>query len=389
MSAIKNIIFYLLRSLKRITIIIKFEIEYGFKLKLQSVNQMTNDKNYKHILFITHNLGGGTQQFENSFVQCNSNIIILRRLGYAFMRDKYFQIESNKNKKIINANKIKEIWDYRFEEIIINSLVGFGCKEKIINYTINYKKRHPECIIRYFVHDYHCICPSQNLFTNGKYCELNCFDCNLRLNYGNKKTDILNWRNEWRKLLENADEIRCFSNSSKKLFETAYSNINNISVVPHDTSYITLYPIPRLKETIMCIGFIGSISNECKGKSVVKKIIRRYGNKIDIRLIGSNKLNYIFDKGKKVKNLGTYNRDDLRNILINEKVNVIIFPSLCPETFSYLISELMAFDITIICFDLGAQGEKIRNYHKGIVCKNIGEMFSIIDSKYNESMKGY
>ncbi|KAI4440726.1 glycosyltransferase [Schaedlerella arabinosiphila] len=389
MSAVHNIAFHIIRDIKRMVIKTKLETEYNFKMKLQNNVQIIKKNNCQQTLFVTHNLGGGTQQFEDSFVGLGNNILILRRLGYMFMQDAFFQIESNGDKKIIKVSDIKKIWDLNFDEIIINSMVGFSCIESIIDNIVNYKKQNPECTIRYFVHDYDCICPLHNLFFNGKYCELNCLNCNLQLDYRNKKVDIRKWRHIWKKLLVNVDEIRCFSFSSKELIKKIYKNINNISVVPHDTSYIKTDQKLKMNQSQMCIGFIGSITNGSKGNIVVKKIIGRYGNQIDIRLIGSNKLHYIFDKGKKVKKLGTYNRDDLRNILINEKVNVIIFPSLWPETFSYVVSELMAFDITIICFDLGAQGEKIRNYHKGIVCKNIGEMFSIIDSIYKESTKGY
>lgn len=391
MGAAKNIAFYILRDIKRIVIQIGLEFYYSARKRLQNNVQTIWNGKCKKILFLTHDLGGGTQQFENSFLEHRNNVVILRRLGYMFMHDKFFQIEWDKNKKIVETNEIKQLWNFKFDEIIINSLVGFRCIEKIIDDIIKYKKEHPECIIRYFVHDYNCICPSHNLFLDGKYCGLNCLNCNLKLNYGNRKPDILTWQHIWERLLISVDEIRCFSNCSKELIIAAYENISSykISVVPHDISYIKNNPILEMEKNPMCIGFIGSITNASKGDRIVKKIIRRYGDQINIRLIGSNKMHYMFDKGKKVKNLGSYNRDDLRDILIEEKVNIVIFPSLWPETFSYLVSELMAFNILIICFDIGAQAEKIKKYHKGTVCKNLVEMFSVIDYLYSESLKGY
>ena len=238
MSAVHNIAFHIIRDIKRMVIKTKLETEYNFKMKLQNNVQIIKKNNCQQTLFVTHNLGGGTQQFEDSFVGLGNNILILRRLGYMFMQDAFFQIESNGDKKIIKVSDIKKIWDLNFDEIIINSMVGFSCIESIIDNIINHKKQNPECTIRYFVHDYDCICPLHNLFFNGKYCELNCSNCNLQMDYRNKKVDIRKWRHIWKKLLVNVDEIRCFSFSSKELIKKIYKDINNISVVPHDTSYI-------------------------------------------------------------------------------------------------------------------------------------------------------
>ena len=49
-----------------------------------------------------------------------------------------------------------------------------------------------------------------------------------------------------------------------------------------------------------------------------------------------------------------------------------------PETFSYVVSELMQMDIPIISFDFGAQGEKLKHYEKGILCKDIDEMIKVV-----------
>jgi hypothetical protein len=59
-------------------------------------------------------------------------------------------------------------------------------------------------------------------------------------------------------------------------------------------------------------------------------------------------------------------------------VTHVIFPSVWPETFSYLVSEIMKMELPFFCFDLGAQSEKVKNYAKGKVFENPQEMLNFI-----------
>ena len=87
-------------------------------------------------------------------------------------------------------------------------------------------------------------------------------------------------------------------------------------------------------------------------------------NKIKVTVIGKfNVENRVY--GERIQYLGKYRNTDLGNILQQSGVNVVFFTSVWPETFSYLISELMALNIPICCFDIGAQGEKIGGYEYG------------------------
>ena len=44
---------------------------------------------------------------------------------------------------------------------------------------------------------------------------------------------------------------------------------------------------------------------------------------------------------------------------------MILFPSICPETFSYVIEEAIVLRLPIVAFDLGAPGERLRDYSLG------------------------
>ena len=45
---------------------------------------------------------------------------------------------------------------------------------------------------------------------------------------------------------------------------------------------------------------------------------------------------------------------------------VVLFPSICPETFSFTLSEIFAMELPVVGYDVGAQGRRIASYEKGI-----------------------
>ena len=53
-------------------------------------------------------------------------------------------------------------------------------------------------------------------------------------------------------------------------------------------------------------------------------------------------------------------------------VNVVAFPSIVPETFSYVVSEVLAMDLPIVAFDIGAQGQRVAASRRGKVVEYDG-----------------
>ena len=60
-----------------------------------------------------------------------------------------------------------------------------------------------------------------------------------------------------------------------------------------------------------------------------------------------------------------YSPDEIYSRIVEQQIGVVFFTSIWPETFSYLVSELISIGIPIACFDIGAQAEKVRTYHLG------------------------
>jgi len=68
---------------------------------------------------------------------------------------------------------------------------------------------------------------------------------------------------------------------------------------------------------------------------------------------------------------GAYTHADLVDLIEANRINLAFFPSVCPETFSYVTEEMIRLDLPIVAFDLGAPGERLRGYRNGRLCPEV------------------
>lgn len=329
-------------------------------------------------VFITNNFGGGTEHYANQYInKSNNDILVVRFVEY--FRDLY--IELNRSGKTLNIpiENLHQIFTEKITTIVVNTLVGCNDIDNVLNQIKIHKEKYG-CSIEYMMHDYNAICISCNLFHENKYCGLECRKNGCKLTTPDEKRNIVidEWRSMWGGFLNIVDQIICFSKSSKNIVIDVYPFLEDKIVVrPHDMSYCTYSHIDTNGKAFH-IGFVGDCGSEFKGLKVVQNVIERYSKDIPITIIGP-KSKYYKLKGK-AKCTGEYKREELMDILDEEKVTHIIFPSLCPETFSYVVSEIIMMDLSIVCFDIGAQAEKVRAYPKGVVVSDEEELMTYIEN---------
>lgn len=346
---------------------------------------LENSENY--ILFITHNFGGGTKQYEENFIaDSDNNVFVVRVISYGF--DICYSIENKKaNTQIYcNIKSLKNIFTLKFKSIVLNSLVSSSRVEIILNNIILCKEKF-NIPLTYMIHDYHCICPHVNLIANDEFCKLKCesFNCDFCWFDDSTNMSISEWRTCWNSFLSKVDEIRCFSQSSKTLLQACYEKLdkNKFNILPHSMDYCK-FPRLDIKRVVpLNILVIGACHTVPKGRKIIEYLIKNLDKRINITLIGTDYKAVSFKKDDSVSFYGRYNHSDLPNIIEKSNGSLIIFPSICPETFSYLISELIQMNLPILCFDLGAQAEKVKQYSKGLLCNDKEDMIKKI-YLYNE-----
>lgn len=114
------------------------------------------------------------------------------------------------------------------------------------------------------------------------------------------------------------------------------------------------------------IGVVGAIGFAKGAELVIKaaNIVARKQLKVEIVVLGRLSKTVMMDK---LRVLGPYKPQDLPALIEKERIHVFWIPSIWPETFSYVTTELMRLNVPIACFNLGAPRERIATYKAGAV----------------------
>jgi len=347
---------------------------------------ITNGAQSGTTLIIDHSYGGGANTYRQEVIRerlANGEVILL--LTYD-MDNRIFNLkclykEYNLNFTSLNFRNVYLLLLLELiscKEIFYNSLVTFPQQLNILRNIYCYKK-NSGVSLTITIHDYYPICPSYILHhSTGMYCNLPvleiCRTCLPTNQYAYHATDrdIDKWRKTWEDILKIADTILCFSESSRALLTKIYSlRPEQITVKPHKLlTHFTRKPNIDLSGS-MNIGVFGEIGLHHKGSKIViemAKILENKAPEAKITVIGT------LNDTARYKNLmvtGPYKPLDLPDLIEKYRVNISFFPSIWPETFSYVCSELMELGMPVCCFDLGAQGERVSKFRFGHIISRI------------------
>ena len=326
-------------------------------------------------LVFDHNLGGGANDYRNQYIANRLSagrpcILVHNNLWYYENRD--FSV------KLLTSFDCKDDWHFAtwsevaeflesFEigRIVYNNLVYNPAAVDILGWIA--RQKVPLTVM---VHDFFCICQFFDMITpEGQYCAGKA-DCDACAERRSDKRCVFGapvlaseWRKVWSDVLAHASEIRIFSPFAETLLRSVFPRIGDvIRCMPHDTGYFSAHETVLSGDNGLRLGVVGSIYGVAKGSGVLAAFADRYPE-VMVDVIGTY-------SGIPKPNLvvhGRYDREALPNLLRDSGINVVLFPSICPETFSYTVSELMQMHVPLIAFDVGAQGAKIAGYDRGMI----------------------
>jgi len=234
----------------------------------------------------------------------------------------------------------------------------------------------------YLMHDFYHLCPRWT-FVNERdeYCgddPTQC-DCNRCLSGAISKaqpylfepgTDITEWRNAGIKIMRASNEGRCFSNDTKRHVLHWCPDLTNLTVVPHKP--ISNYRSANIRKSqIPTVGVFGAICIQ-KGLGQVLELsahLTQINSPVKIIIVGS--MDDCPNPPPNITVTGPYERTDLPRIVEEHGINVAFFSSICPETFSYVTQELIMLRLPIVCFNIGAQAERVSKYEYGRIAKSM------------------
>jgi O-antigen biosynthesis protein len=163
--------------------------------------------------------------------------------------------------------------------------------------------------------------------------------------------------------------IRCVAPThyAKKRLCAIDSRLNNIDwqVIPHGS--ITLTRIPRVDHTaepkknkILRVLVPGHL-NDDKGETLLLELLPALPPRIELVLLGcADYLEHKFQHPA-VTCYPAYQREDLSKWVEKIKPDIALLPSLVPETFGYILSEMLAVGPPVLCANIGAYGERAQS----------------------------
>ncbi|MFZ5802462.1 MAG: glycosyltransferase [Candidatus Omnitrophota bacterium] len=205
------------------------------------------------------------------------------------------------------------------------------------------------------IHDYYPVCfHTQLVDEQGKSCEEKC---------AQEGPELEEHRSFFRKILQGAREVRVPSASAQAIYRRHFPEVAT-RVVSREPLYHYLNIAGRIPRTAteLRVGVLGALA-VAKGAHVLKELSRRVrqaGLPIRIKHFGYT---HLCRRGKFERGvweiLGCYEHQELPALIAREEIDLFLFPSIWPETYSYACEEILQLGFPILMFDLGAQVERI------------------------------
>lgn len=335
------------------------------------------------VCLIDHNWGGGANIYARNRTEAwlRDGQAVLRVAHPPDQPFVYATFHAPRGRLVYRLENPAQVLDLDwlpFSEIFLNELVLWdgpdngknACKAiAAITERLCALARARQIPMKMPVHDFFCVCPSFNLVgKKGIYCglpaEAACREC-----LGDPGFDIGEWRAVFRRLLGNLSEIICFSAPSAEIIRKIYPEAaERIRLVPHKPLVAWQSQFAPPPGGPMRVAVIGNI-NVTKGLDIVKELHGLLGKDEKLVVLGGCE-GFAPDSDKVVFH-GAYQREELPALLARYGVTVALVPSVWPETFCYVVQECMGLGLPLVCFGLGAQAERVKNYAHGLLASEI------------------
>ncbi|MBL4807935.1 MAG: glycosyltransferase [Rhodobacteraceae bacterium] len=325
-------------------------------------------------IFLTHNMGGGTEKYLRHRIQSG----LKTGQGAIVIRD-----DVASNQYVLELHTAAGVNAGCFTDMSELAELLATLRHRKFIYTCIVGYRNPAAFMQSIcamldpvkdslciqLHDFLPLCPSYNLMdSNNKYCAIpnleTCVKCyaNKKVAIGQRPESIQQWRAIWRDVLSHANRVEAFSDSSRIIFERAYPQFKHlVTVIPHQ-DFQKPGKLVSTAGQAPIVGVLGDIGH-CKGAGFLKQAAENIAGH-QLIVVGNIDPTY---RHPKIRVTGTYKLDDLGQIVAANQINCWLIPSVWPETFSYTTHEVLATGLPVFTFDLGAQAEAVKNAPNGFI----------------------
>lgn len=324
------------------------------------------------ILAFDHNLGGGASAYltekRKSFLHNSYQFIVVRFMSARTYKLEFSHKDQTEEFTQDGLPSILTLLPTQINEIWVNELVTYPDIFQLLKVIRALAQKKNSKLIM-LMHDYYSICPRINLLNNnGIYCQHPSINICNKCIISNNKITIYDWRKNWQLFLKHCDFVIAFSEDTIQHLKKTYPTLHNILLKPHKISFLP--PVCKINKTTstLNIGILGVLAPH-KGVNIIQKmlkIIEMNNFNISIKLIGYCESSCIIHS-RYFSETGFYQRSALPKLVYENDIDIFLVPSICPETFSYTTAEIMAMQVPIAVFNLGAPVERVRKYAHGLI----------------------
>jgi O-antigen biosynthesis protein len=320
----------------------------------QSINALRDfaGAELPRLLFVSHALGGGVEEHVallSKLVATRARVMVLRPIdAHRVLLELPGQLRIEVVRNPWSA-LVAALHALDFSRIHVHHIQGLP--QAILD--IDVALRLP---LDFTLHDYVSICPQNQLVdSQGRYCgEPDTEACNRciaeRPNPWQK--DIVQWRADFEPFLQRAARVFAPSASVAEKMAGYFPNV----VITHLAPPEPVLPAPR----VVKVALLGSLSR-AKGLAAaidVATLAQRLNSPVQLCLIGHAA--EPFPTTLPFVATGSYEADQLPDLIANERPDVIWLPSQVPETFSYTLTAAIDSGIPVVASNIGALAERLR-----------------------------
>lgn len=329
-------------------------------------------------IYLAHSLGGGAEHYLEDRISCDlqqgQSSVVLRVGG-----SQRFQVEV----RTPGGQSTGTTDDFEFVERLLAALprrkiiysCGVGDHDPIelpgflrrLAREQDEKREELEILI----HDFFPVSPSYCLLdSDGLYRGPVLPDRDDRAHTARRpdrtRATLNEWQQEWGALIEAANHVTVFSENSRVHILASYPQAApKIRVIPHSL----LHPVPTIPRNDtgpVVIGVLGNIGLQ-KGAAVLQDLAKIAQSRDDFRLALIGNIDPAFGLPPSIPVHGNYQVADLPALAARYGITCWLIPSIWPETFSYTTHECLQTGLPVFAFDIGAQGDAVRNAANGSI----------------------
>lgn len=195
-----------------------------------------------------------------------------------------------------------------------------------------------------------------------------------------REIPLEDWTRGWGALIARAGQLTTFSHSTAGILGAAWPDARDrITVRPHHLPQ----PVPAIAAPtggdVPVIGVLGNISQP-KGAAVLTELAKELARTGQGRLVLIGNLEPGFQLAKPSLATGSYQLRQLAQIVETQGISRWFFPSIWPETFSYVVHEMIATGLPVWSFDIGAQADAVR---QAVQAGHKGGLLSLESGRYD------